>query len=117
MKRIFLSAICLLICLSAFAIDNKFLYQLAYVKSSQAYSIQFDNDLLYTNSHNYIWIYSIFNAWQPKLEAAYFSTFPIEDVETLAGKYIYVASSEPTNQVILVDSLYTGSRIFFPQTK
>ena len=116
MKRIFLSAICLLICLSAFAIDNKFLYQLAYVKSSQAYSIQFDNDLLYTNSHNYIWIYSIFNAWQPKLEAAYFSTFPIEDVETLAGKYIYVASGEPTNQVILVDSLYTGSRIFFPQT-
>ena len=50
------------------------------------------------------------------MEAAFFSPNPIEDIETLTGKYLYVASNEPTNQVILIDSLYTGSRIFFPQT-
>ena len=116
MKRRLLSILCLLICLSIFAIDNKFLHQLAYIKTSQAYSIRFAEDLVYTNNQNYIWVYSIFNAWQPKMEAAFFSPNPIEDIETLTGKYLYVASNEPTNQVILIDSLYTGSRIFFPQS-
>ena len=116
MKRSLLSILCLLMCLSIFAIDNKFLHQLAYIKTSQAYSIRFAEDLVYANNQNYIWVYSIFNAWQPKMEAAFFSPNPIEDIETLTGKYLYVASNEPTNQVILIDSLYTGSRIFFPQT-
>jgi len=52
----------------------------------------------------------------PKWKQLFFSPNPIEDIETLTGKYLYVASNEPTNQVILIDSLYTGSRIFFPQT-
>ena len=116
MKRRLLSILCLLICLSIFAIDNKFLHQLAYIKTSQAYSIRFAEDLVYANNQNYIWVYSIFNAWQPKMKAAFFSPNPIEDIETLTGKYLYVASNEPTNQVILIDSLYTGSRIFFPQS-
>ncbi|MCK9610263.1 MAG: hypothetical protein M0R67_03670 [Candidatus Cloacimonas sp.] len=116
MKRSLLSILCLLMCLSIFAIDNKFLHQLAYIKTSQAYSIRFAEDLVYANNQNYIWVYSIFNAWQPKMKAAFFSPNPIEDIETLTGKYLYVASNEPTNQVILIDSLYTGSRIFFPQT-
>ncbi|MEN6445164.1 MAG: hypothetical protein ABFC98_03860 [Candidatus Cloacimonas sp.] len=116
MKRVILCTLCLLICLSVFAIDNKFLHQLAYIKNSQAFSIRFDENLIYTNNPNYIWVYSIFNPWQPKLEAAFFSPNPIEDIETLAGKYVIVASHEPTNQVLMVDSLYTGSRIFFPQT-
>ena len=116
MKRSLLSILCLLMCLSIFAIDNKFLHQLAYIKTSQAYSIRFAEDLVYANNQNYIGVYSIFNAWQPKMKAAFFSPNPIEDIETLTGKYLYVASNEPTNQVILIDSLYTGSRIFFPQT-
>ena len=116
MKRSLLSILCLLMCLSIFAIDNKFLHQLAYIKTSQAYSIRFAEDLVYANNQNYIWVYSIFNAWQPKMKAAFFSPNPIEDIETLTGKYLYVASNEPTNQVILIDSLYTGSRIFFPQS-
>lgn len=72
MKRFIFFLLCLLMCISLFAIDNKFLHQLVQVKSSQAYSIRFDDDLVYTNNQNYIWVYSIFNAWQPKLEAAFF---------------------------------------------
>jgi len=116
MKKLFSVALLLIFCLWLQALDTKFLTQLAYIKNAQAFVIKSDHDLVYTRNTNNIWVYSIFNSWSPKLEAGFFSVFPIEDIETHAGNYLFVASREPTNQVISVDSLYTGSRIFFTQT-
>jgi hypothetical protein len=116
MKHFILCLIALSIAVSGFAIDTKFIHQLAHLKNAQAFSIKYDNDLVYVRNQNYIWVYSIFNAWQPKLETGFFSPFTIEDMETHAGNYLFVASREPTNQLIQVDSLNVGTRIFFPQT-
>jgi hypothetical protein len=101
------------VCLNAIAIDNRFLHQLAQIKNVQAFSLKQDNGLLYVRNQNQIWVYSIFNAWQPKLETGFLSPFPIEDFATHSGNYLYVASREPTNQIIQVDSLSMSSKIFF----
>jgi hypothetical protein len=93
--------------------DNRFLHQLAQIKNVTANAIKQDSGLLYVRNQNNIWVYSIFNAWQPKLETGFFSPFPIEDFATHAGNYLYVASREPTNQVMQVDSLSLSSKIFF----
>lgn len=93
--------------------DNRFLHQLVQIKNVPAYAIKQDSGLLYIRNQNYIWVYSIFNTWQPKLEKGFFSPFPIEDFATHAGNYLYVASREPTNQIIQVDSLSMGNKIFF----
>lgn len=116
MKYLVLCLLALLISCSGIAIDTKFIHQLAHIKNAQAFAIKYDNDLVYVRNQNYIWVYSIFNAWQPKLETGFFSPFPIEDMETHAGNYLFVASREPTNQLLQVDSLNVGTRIFFPQT-
>lgn len=114
MKHSLICFTLLCICLSAFAMDTRFLHQLVHIKNVQAFSITQDHDLIYTRNQNQIWVYSIFNAWQPKLETGFFSPFPIEDIATHSGNYLYVATREPTNQVVLVDSLNTSSKIFFP---
>jgi len=116
MKQAILCLLALLIAVSCFALDTKFIHQLAQIKNAQAFAIKFDNDLVYVHNQNYIWVYSIFNAWQPRLETGFLSPFPIEDMATHAGNYLFVASREPTNQLIQVDSLNVGTRIFFPQT-
>ncbi len=116
MKTLITVALLLSICFCLQGLDTKILTQLAHIKSSQAFNIKFDHDLVYTRNANNIWVYSIFNPWSPKLEAGFYSPFPIEDMETHAGNHLFVASREPTNQILSVDSLYTGSRIFFTQT-
>ena len=113
MKRGILCLIAISLCLSAWAIDTKYLTPLAHIKNAQAFTIKQDHDLLYVCNQNSIRIYSIFNAWQPKLEAGFYSPFPIEDFATHSGNYLYVASREPTNQILPVDSLSVGSKIFF----
>lgn len=116
MKHFFLILVILIISSMALGIDDKFVHQLAHVKNAQAFAIKYDNDMVYVRNQNYIWVYSIFNAWQPRLETGFLSPFPIEDMETHAGNYLFVASREPTNQLLQVDSLNVGTRIFFPQT-
>ncbi len=101
---------------SAFSEENRFLYPLTHVKNVQAFSIIQDNDLVYTRNQNQIIVFSIFNAWQPKIEAGFYSPFMIEDMETQTGNYLYVASREPTNQIIPIDTLATSGKIFFPST-
>jgi hypothetical protein len=101
---------------SAFSAENRFLYPLTHVKNVQAFSIIQDNDLVYTRNQNQIWVFSIFNAWQPRIEAGFYSPFTIEDMETQTGNYLYVASREPTNQIMPIDTLATSGKIFFPST-
>lgn len=114
MKSIVVTIMVLCLCLPALAIDTKFLSPLAHVKTTPAFSLKHDHDLLYTRNQNSIWVYSIFNAWQPKLETGFFSPFPIEDFASHSGNYLYVTSREPTNQVLPIDSLATNSgKIFF----
>lgn len=113
MKKFIILCALILVCLNAIAIDNRFLHQLAQIKNVQAFSLKQDNGLLYVRNQNQIWVYSIFNAWQPKLETGFLSPFPIEDFATHSGNYLYVASREPTNQIIQVDSLSMSSKIFF----
>lgn len=101
---------------SAFSEENRFLYPLTHVKNVQAFSIIEDNDLVYLRNQNQIIVFSIFNAWQPKIEAGFYSPFQIEDMETQTGNYLYIASREPTNQIIPIDTLATSGKIFFPST-
>ncbi len=106
--------VALFIALSARAFDDRFLYPLTHQKNVNAYAIKQDHELLYVRNQNQVYIYSIFNAWSPKLESSFYSVFPIEDIETQEGNYFYLASREPTNQILPVDSLQTGTKIFFP---
>lgn len=114
MKKLCLVLVALFIALSARAFDDRFLYPLTHQKNVNAYAIKQDHELLYVRNQNQVYIYSIFNAWSPKLESSFYSVFPIEDIETQEGNYFYLASREPTNQILPVDSLQTGTKIFFP---
>lgn len=116
MRLLIISLLMLCLSCSAWSVDNRFIYPLTHVKNVNAYNIMHDRDLLYVNNQNQILIYSIFNAWQPRMEAGFFSPFTIEDIETQAANYFYVASREPSNQIVKIDSISTSGRIFFPTT-
>lgn len=116
MRQIIILLLLLNMSCSAFSAENRFLYPLTHVKNVQAFSIIQDNDLVYTRNQNQIWVFSIFNAWQPRIEAGFYSPFTIEDMETQTGNYLYVASREPTNQIMPIDTLATSGKIFFPST-
>ncbi|PKN75211.1 MAG: hypothetical protein CVU49_05175 [Candidatus Cloacimonetes bacterium HGW-Cloacimonetes-2] len=116
MKKLLLALIATSILLSLGAVDNKFLNLITHVKNSQAMSIMAENQQVYVRNNNQIWIYSSFNAWQPRIEASFYSVFPIEDINVAADRYLYICSAEPTNTVVPVDSLNLYGRIFFPTT-
>ncbi len=101
---------------SAWSVENRYLYPLAHVKGVTALSIMENDGLIYTRNNNQVLVYSKFNAWQPRLEAGFFSPFMIEDMESQTGNYLYIASREPTNQIIPIDTLATSGKIFFPST-
>jgi hypothetical protein len=89
---------------------------LGQVKGVDAQNIHVsDSQILIRDAYN-IWIYSTFNAWQPRLEAGFHSDFRIEDVDFQAGNLIYVSSQEASNTVTQIDSLSQFSRIYFINT-
>jgi len=115
-KKLLLFIILACVLIPSFAFDTRFLHFLVRIGSAPAYAIKEDHELIYVRNQNQVWIYSTFNAWQPKLESSFYSVFPIEDLETHDGNYLYLASREPTNQILPVDSLNAGTKIFFPCT-
>jgi hypothetical protein len=97
----------------AIAIDDRFISPLATVKQNQAFSIAVDEGNVLVRNQYQMWVYSTFNAWQPRLEGSFSSLYPIEDVNIQGGNQLYVSSHEPTNTVTAIDSLNTYGRIFF----
>lgn len=116
MKRPMILSLLLLISISCAAIDNRFLYPLGIVKDSEAYSIDVSDSQVLTRNQKQLWIYSTFNAWQPRLETSYNSLARIEDVNFQSGNYIYVSSREPTNVLSAIDSLNQFGKIYFVDT-
>ncbi|MCB5267437.1 MAG: hypothetical protein PHU99_03515 [Candidatus Cloacimonetes bacterium] len=113
MKRLVLSILMLAISAYAIAIDDRFISPLATVKQNQAFSIAVDEGNVLVRNQYQMWVYSTFNAWQPRLEGSFSSLYPIEDVNIQGGNQLYVSSHEPTNTVTAIDSLNTYGRIFF----
>lgn len=101
---------------SCAAVDNQFLYTLGTVTGSQAFSIDVVNGDVLVRNQNQIWLYSTFNAWQPRIEASFTSLYPIEDVNFQGGNYIYISSQEPTNIISSVDSLNQFGKIYFTRS-
>lgn len=116
MRLIIISFLMLCMSCSAWSADNRFIYPLTHVKNITAYNLLHDSDLLYVSNQNQILIYNTFNTWQPRIEAGFYSPFVIEDIETQSANYFYVASREPTNQIVKIDSISASGRIFFPTT-
>ena len=106
---LFVSAICQ-------GIDERFLHMMAHIKTSPAFAISANHQQVITNDTNQIRIFSTFNVWQPRLEAAFYSIFPIEDINIAGDKYIFICSSEATNSVSTVDSVQTYGKIYFTNT-
>jgi hypothetical protein len=102
--------------LSCFAIDNRFLFPLGRIQASEAYNIDVSEGNVLVRNQRQLWIYSTFNAWQPRLETSYQSLYKIEDVNFQGGNYIYASSQEATNTLSPIDSLNQFGKIFFVNT-
>ena len=116
MKTLLISVLVVCIGITCFAVDNRFLYPLGTVKNVQAFSIDVEAGQVLVRNQNRIWVYTTFNAWQPRLEAAFISVNPIEDVNFLGGNHIYISSNEPTNTIVSVDSLNQFGKLIFTNT-
>lgn len=116
MKRLTVLLLMLALSLVLLAVDNRFLYPLGKIEDSEALSIDVSDGQVLVRNQNQMWVYSTFNAWQPRLETAYTSLFKIEDTNFQSGNYIYVSSREPTNMVSPIDSLNQFGKIYFINT-
>ncbi|MCB5253054.1 MAG: hypothetical protein RBR69_03295 [Candidatus Cloacimonadaceae bacterium] len=116
MKRLILIILIALFMIGAKAVENRFLYPLGHVKGVEANHIQVADSQVLTHNLNQLWVYSTFNAWQPRLEASYLSEYRIEDVNFQTGNRIYLSSHEPANSVSIIDSLNMYGRIYFIDT-
>ena len=104
MKRVLLLILLLPIVMQAGALERRFVYPLSTVKNSQAYSIQVEDGDVMVRNQRQLWVYSSFNAWQPRLEASFYSTHVIEDENLQGANRIYIASHAPTNTINQIDS-------------
>lgn len=116
MKRLIILVLIIIVAVASFAVDNRFLYPLGHIKGAEALNIDVADGQVLVRNQRQIWIYSTFNAWQPRLETGYRSLYRIEDVNFMAGNYIYVSSQEPTNTISQVDSLNQYGKIYFTNT-
>lgn len=99
-----------------YGIDDRYLHQMAHIKGVPAYAIDAMNQQVFVRNTNNIFVYSTFNAWQPRLDAGFFSVFPIEDMNVVGDKHIFISSREITNTVIPIDSVQTRGKIYFTHT-
>lgn len=97
------------------ALDNKFIRVLYHNKIPVANSIKVRDSNVYIFNDWYLYIYSYANIWNPLIETAFSSTYPITDVESTEDRYVYICSLEPTNYITELDSLNTLGRIYFVQ--
>lgn len=116
MRSLILIILILSFTLGAEAVDNRFLYPLGQIKGVEANRIQVADSQVLTHNLSQLWVYSTFNAWQPRLEASFYSEYRIEDVNFQAGNRIYLSSHEPANNVSPIDSLNLYGRIYFIDT-
>lgn len=107
--------IIILLCFVALlsAIDDRYLHQLQHLKNIQPYKVVCSEDQVILGSQNYLWAYSLFNPWQPRLEGVFHSVSIIEDVNVLGENQLYICSQEPANQISSVDTLSSPGRIYF----
>lgn len=115
MKKAVLSIMLIVLLASLAGIDDKFLYPLTHVKTAQALDIKVFDQQVITRSQNQVWVYSIFNPWQPRIEASYLSGAQIEDFDLVGENYLYLVTREPANVIVPVDSLMSYSRIYFTE--
>lgn len=115
MKRFFVILVLTALLVSLSAIDDKFLYPLVHVKGAQATNIEVFDQQVLTRGSNQIWIYTIFNPWQPRIEMSYLSGAQIEDFDLVGDNYLYVVTREPANVIVPVDSLNSYTRIYFTE--
>ncbi len=116
MKKLILSVLIAITLLGCGGVESRFIYPLGQITDVHAEKIEVsDSQVLVRDSHN-LWVYSTFNAWQPRLEAGFRSDYRIEDVNFQAGNQIYVSSQEASNAVSVVDSLSQYGRIYFINT-
>lgn len=115
MKKLIVSLAILSCLLGLQAIDDRFLQPIVRVAGSQAFGIQVFEDQVITHNQNQIWIYNIFNLFQPSIEASFLSAAQIEDFDLVGNNYLYVITREPANIIVPVDSLNSYSRIYFTE--
>jgi hypothetical protein len=96
-------------------VDNKFIRVISQIKTPVANNIKIDDQYVYVYNDWYLYIYSIQNLWNPLLETAYITTFPITDIQTINSNNIIVCSHEPTIEIAEIDSLNKFGRIYFAQ--
>jgi hypothetical protein len=108
-----LAALLLLLAVGLGAVDDRIPHLLVHMKNIQPISVDCSEDQAILRSQNYIWIHSLFNPWQPRLEAVFLSAARIEDINVLGGNQIYICSQEPSNTVTSVDTLAYPGRIYF----
>lgn len=113
MKNLIASVLLALLLAALGAIDNKIPYQLAHLTNIQPYNVECSDEQVILRSQNYLWIHSLFNPWQPKLEAVFLSAARIEDINVLGDNQIFICSQEPANVVSSVDTLAYPGRIYF----
>ncbi len=116
MKRYFLLMILASIVFCAKAVDTRFLNYIAHIKTTPAMNIMAENRQVLVRNTNQVWIYSTFNTWQPRIEASFYSVFPVEDINLAADRYLYICSAEPINSVVPIDSLNLYGKIYFTST-
>ncbi|PKN78852.1 MAG: hypothetical protein CVU48_07125 [Candidatus Cloacimonetes bacterium HGW-Cloacimonetes-1] len=116
MKHLKISLLMLLACASGmlFGMDNKFLNRINHLKKHPVYNIVVNDQKAILYNQNQVWVYSMFNPWKPQVECSFYSTYVIEGVDLMGGKYLYISSREPTNNIVEIDSLNQYGKIFFP---
>lgn len=112
-KLILFLMACGLLMMPLGAVDDKYLYQLAHVRSNTAMSIDASEGQVFTRSQNQIWIHSIFNPWSPRIESSFYSAAQIEDFNVMGDVHLYFCTREPANVIVPVDSLNSYGRIYF----
>ncbi len=116
MKKTLMLVLILTILVSVNAIDDRIPRPLVQLKNIEAYNVDYQQDLVILRNQNFIWIYSIFNPWSPRLEAVFTSSALIEDLNLLGDNQLYVCSEEPSNTISSVDTLSYPGKIFFTNT-
>lgn len=97
-------------------IDDKFVRLIYQSKTPIANNIKVLDQYVYINNDWNLYIYSVKNIWNPILETAFSSSFPITDVLNLDYNHIFICSHEPTNEITEIDSLNLYGRIYFIQS-
>jgi hypothetical protein len=94
------------------ALDSKFLRVVYQSKTPVANNVSVTDKYAFINNDWQLYVYSVNSGWNPLLETAFSSSYPITDVFSLDNNRIYICSHEPTNDVAEIDSLNTYGRIY-----